>query len=831
MFPRVTYFANFVDEKVFQNMSSGLFYPAVALSVGLLLTSPICAQRPPDDEYYPYAGREELRPRLVSDTTLFYRAVQSPTDLYGTHTDFTLPDVALRRRGLDYDSERTTLSGIPLSYRYFTTLRQLGAEEHRSGGLQSTAEVLGGISSTTRFLFVADEPLQPYRVSVRFTDRNYRFGVRLSGQCRLGRHWRLSAGADLRTGRDMHVEGVFTNAVTAGVRLSRSWGESGEISLLGVVPVSTRGTRLSTSEEAFVLTGDRLYNPAWGYQAGRVRNSRVRRETLPLFLTEWKRRLTVSTALSTAFALEAGKSRYSMLGWYDARTPMPDNYRWLPGYTGDRAAELAWLENDPRYTQIDWDELIRENRMADGHAVYALEDRVERLWNLTLHASFTTEVDRRLTLRYGVLLQCDDRRSYKEMRDLLGARYVTDIDQFLIDDDTYGTLLQNDLRHPGRMIREGDRFAYDYSLVTRSARLYFQADYRSDRFRCDVSLSVGSSTVGRRGHYEKELFPGSRSYGRSRRLRFSPFRLKVSGGWAFTPRHYVELSLLAESRPPAAEDLFYQPLYNNRTLADPKAGRHYGAEAVYRQTGPVVDFEAALFALMSLDGCQTRRYYDDLSYVYCDMAVTGIGIGCWGLEAAAALRLSDRWRLSLAASAGSYRYVRDPRVEVLSDVDNTPVDRGSTSRMGGCRVGGAPELTASAEVSWFGRKGWGVQVSAGYAGMRYVEPMPLRRTDRLAGQGGITREAFEAFTHQERLPDAFTLDASLFKSFWFAQSRLTVSLLMRNLPGDSATVYHGYESLRVHRIRSGDTTFYTPQATRYINQLPRSFYLTVSYRF
>ena len=90
-----------------------------------------------------------------------------------------------------------------------------------------------------------------------------------------------------RTGRDMHVEGVFTNAVTAGLRLARRFGEGHELSVLCIVPPSVRGTRLSSSEEAFTLTGDRLYNPAWGWLDGRVRNSRVRRETVPLALAAY----------------------------------------------------------------------------------------------------------------------------------------------------------------------------------------------------------------------------------------------------------------------------------------------------------------------------------------------------------------------------------------------------------------------------------------------------------------------------------------------------------------------------------------------------------------
>lgn len=133
------------------------------------------------------------------------------------------------------------------------------------------------------------------------------------------------------------------------------------------------------------------------------------------------------------------------------------------------------------------------------------------------------------------------------MRDLLGAEYITDIDQYLVDDDTYSNLLQNDLRRPGRTIRKGGRFGYDYALTTRRADARLHAEYRSDRFRADLVLSLGAAAVCRRGYYEKELFPGAQSYGRSRRVRFTPYTLKATAGWAFSPRSYLEASAAAEA--------------------------------------------------------------------------------------------------------------------------------------------------------------------------------------------------------------------------------------------------------------------------------------------
>ena len=287
----------------------------------------------------------------------------------------------------------------------------------------------------------------------------------------------------------------------------------------------------------------------------------------------------------------------------------------------------------------------------------------------------------------------------------------------------------------------------------------------------------------------------------------------------------------AEAVLPDAADLFYQPQYNNRVIDDPCPERRYAAEINYSRTGETLTLRFSAYLLAMFDGVETRRYYDDMAGVFCDMAATRIGRMACGVEAAADIRLSYRWSLSLAASAGRYKFIRNPRITVISDVDNSVVDARAVSHLNGCTPGGAPQLTTCAELGYFGPKGWGFKTSAGYAGARYVEPSLLRRTERIARQGGTTREMFDAFTRQQRLGDAFTLDAALFKTFWFDRSRLTASLILRNLLGDGDTVYSAYESQRVRRIRSGDTLCYAPHATRLTYAYPRSFYLTVSYRF
>lgn len=112
----------------------------------LLCLFAVCgaAAQQPDDEYYPYAPvQEERMPLLLTDSTLFYRAVQAMPDLYAEYTAFNLPYVAVKRRGQDYRAEAATVDGLGIPSRYFPALRLLGAQEESSAGVVPVAGITG----------------------------------------------------------------------------------------------------------------------------------------------------------------------------------------------------------------------------------------------------------------------------------------------------------------------------------------------------------------------------------------------------------------------------------------------------------------------------------------------------------------------------------------------------------------------------------------------------------------------------------------------------------------------------------------------------------------
>ena len=527
-------------------------------------------------------------PELESDSLLFYRAVQQADDLWAEVSAFRFSAVSYRRRGEDYALSPVLLEGAEVSWRYLTALRRLQAETRYVTGARPQVGRLSVGTGATAVSLTEYDPVPGGALALRAATRNYRAGAEGSLAFELPRRWHLAVTVDGRFGRDALVDGVYTRQTTAALRVGRRTRGDGYWTAVFVVPFAERGLRSSSVEEAFMLRGSNYYNPAWGRQAGDVRNSRVRREGLPLGIAAYCGRIGGSTLLRASAAVETGIRRQSSLAWYDASTPRPDNYHYLPSYfTGEafEAVDAVWRAGDERYTQIDWAELYRRNRMQpDGEALYALEDRVERPLRMQTAIRIESEVDPQLTVACALRVDYDAPRRYKQLRDLLGAGRLTDIDHFLLDDATYSNRLQNDLRHPDRTVGEGDRFGYDYRTVRCEVAADGVVRYRSDRWTAEFGASVGRCVV-RRGFYEKELFPGAGSYGGSSRLRFTPYALRASAGYAFSSRSYLEISASASAAVPDVEDLFLQPLYNNRTVDDPSLSRRYGAELGFVRTG------------------------------------------------------------------------------------------------------------------------------------------------------------------------------------------------------------------------------------------------------
>ncbi len=795
----------------------------------------VSAQEVDDYRLYKIDDEQMATERIVTDTLLFYRAMHSRRDLYEEVTAYRFSFVEFARRGFYFAERAATINGIDLRRSNISLLRRLGVEERAYAGVAHSRNSISAMMGEDEFSTQEGLPVDGGNVGLHFSGKGYLGGVRGTLHSLLQRGWSLSLYAAAKGGNDLYVKGVYNNSIDAALRLTKSYDSGAALSFVALYNVGERGLRSGSTDEAFTLTGDKLYNPSWGRQAGRVRNSRARKDAVPFVVATLSVPVGNSTQMMFSAGGDYGLRSYSTLGWYDAMTPRPDNYRYLPSYFSSKDVANAvadeWRAGNERYTQIDWTELYSQNRMSADGAVYAMDERVERIARAEFALRFRTELGQNFSIGYGLRGNYNSSRNYKQMSDLLGATHLLDVDYYLMDDDTFSNSLQNDLRNPNRHVGEGDRFSYDYELVDRSLEADVMFDYLANRWHLNVDVAVGVREQFRKGYFEKELFAGDKSYGRSAKGEFAPYTIKAMAGYSISARHNISVAAMVAEVAPDTKNLFLNPLYNNRMVDNPTTERHIAAEANYKFNSPKVDFLLSAYFTRIDDERQVFRAYDDLSKIYCDVDVAGLGTTRYGVEASAEVYFSKMLRGSFSAAAGQYIYTKNPYVTHYSDTDNTVVSSHSESFLGECFVGGAPMVSASAELTYLNYRGWAASVGAQVAALRYVDPSPIRRTERVALQASASEEIFREFMSQRRLNDAVTVDASVSRWFNIGHSRLSLTLSVKNLLGQKDIVYGGYESSRIRNYMSGARRIYMPQDDVLTYAYPRTYYAVVSWKF
>lgn len=772
-----------------------------------------------DDIYYPYESEYSQvdLPMLRTDTSLFYRAISHSPKLYGELSRYSYNFVANNPRGRDRFEEPLYMGRTKIDYRSYNLLsRLLNRDDYRTLNPR-----------------VSFKNSDNHRLTLALADRSYRTAVRYRQSLLVGQRWQSELYTSLNMGRDARASAVSTNRFESAFAVGRSFSNGSRLSLMATLSLTNDMLRSQSVAEAYMLSDNYLYNPSWGFDGDKLRSARRAKHLLASVVGNYSASVGEKTELGITLVGRGGVERRGSLGWFNSTSPMPDYYRKLPSYFADpdvaRAVEESWRKGDTRYTQIDWTELRRENRMSQGEARYITQDDVARLMDYSLTFEAVTTLSTNLSVEYGVGVELSRERNFLLLTDLLDAEYHTDIDFYLLDDAAYSHNTANDLRNPDRRVVEGDRFGFDYAIFRSDVLLFAGVNYSVGRFNMDADIRLGHSDIFRRGYYEKELFPGEDSYGVSDVVSTTPFYIGLRGGYTISPTHYLELDVGFESRTPKSEDLFLQPEYNNRTY-HPDMQRCFCSQLRFVGSGKRVRYELSAFVDMVRNAMQSIRCYDDFSYTYCDRLTTDISTLSYGLEGALTIRPHRSMQLSLVASALRATYIDNPQVMLLSDSDNSVVSNPSDSYMKGCHLGAIPHLSAALALDYFGRS-WGLSLDCAYAGFRYAHPDYMRRTLRVVEMLPSPEQQAE-FMAQQRLDDAFRLDLSAWKSFRLGDRyALTLFLSLRNLLCDSDTEYDAYESHRVVRIPYGDSYTFRSQANRLSYSYPRSLYLSVGFRF
>ncbi len=727
------------------------------------------------------------------DTSLFKVYLRQSDDLYTELTRYIYAPITTKRRGAEW-WQRSSI------YRD---------------------------ASTAESDFVT--PATQRQIRTYSATSGYRVGAtaQFSGEIKEG--WHYSSRIDFRTGRDANIAGVFHNQFSAKGEVVKRLSDSEHISISAELPYTMRGLRSGATQECYTLTGNNLYNPLWGYYNGEVRNSRVVRNLLPSAQGRYQRALSSSTIASVLVDAEYGTRKMSRLGWYDTYNPTPNYYSKMPSYfvgssSYDEAMEV-WSQNNTDYTQIGWDRLVNINSMStSGEAHYVVEDRVERVADVDISLLFSTDLSGSAKITYGGFVNYANRRNYKEMRDLLGAEYLTDLDQYAGDFVQVGSEMQNNLRSPNRQIREGDRFGYDYSLVRSHIGALVGLEYRTRVVDIVSEISLGEESIHRDGHYEKERFSGSGSYGESQKISLSTYNISLRAGYAIAPQHNISLGVNLDQSAPISRYLFVAAENANRTIDSPttEKGTSFSLRYLYSAARVRVVVEGYVLSLRDMG--QVWQGYDDISSTYCDIVISDISTRSIGVEVSAEADLLRNLKLSATLAAGGYTYNSTPLVTLYDDVDMSVVATSCASTLKGYVVGNAPQVSATTSLTYFLKRGVTLDMDMFYYACRYTSPSIVRRTDRIVNFMSSIESSDELLS-QEQLPSLFNANLSVMKSFWLKNdTRIMALVKVENLLGGDDIISTAREGNRVL------SSSYLQEPT-YEYSAGRSFYISLGYRF
>ena len=767
-------------------------------------------------------------------------------DQYLNNVSYQLSPFRFKVRGYDNTYESKFINGVEFNdqYRGVFNYSSIGAinDATRNGtsesGFSPSAFTFGNLGVSENINMRSGNYNKGGKITVSYTNRNYYLrgmasyatGLRDDG-------WAFNVLVGGRYSDRGNVDGLFYENISYAIGAEKQW-DNGRHSLSFVTygsPVK-RGQQMASYQEIYDLVDNNLYNPNWGYQNGKRRNSRVVTAFDPtgIFSHIWK--INENTTLTTGLAGHYSRYGSTALNWYNAPDPRPDYYRYLPSYFEYEGVrdyyEYLWKSDNRSFTQVNWDDLFMANKIAgmsgNESAVYMVEERRRDLWELSFNSTLNTVLGTNNYLTGGIGLRYTQSRQFKTVDDLLGAPYVLDVDKFAERDfpgDPH--TIQNDLNKPDRKAYKDDVFGYDYRINIQSANAWIQNEYKYRNIDFYYGAKFMYTDFQRRGKMKNGRYPDN-SYGNGKKHSFVDFALKAGLTYKINGRHFLMANLAYVTEAPYADVAYISPRISDLAPKDLESRKIFNAELSYVFSAPSVTGRVSLYQTNFFDDMHRISYYHDLEKTFVNHVLTGIDKVHRGVELGMNYRLNDNWNFDLAGTIGEYYYNNNP-MGTLNSENGKIVDKEEKVYLKNYYVGATPQMAGTLGINYF-YDYWFLGLNINGIARNYVEVSPVRRlASNYTGIAPVESPEYEAYkklTHQERYGSAYTVDLSIGKIFYLKNNhQLNFNFSINNILNRRNIKTGGYEQGRI------DTSHPDKFASKYFYMQGINCYLNASYRF
>ena len=291
------------------------------------------------------------------------------TDVFNSTVSFAWSTARYRNRGYQSNVENYYIEGLNFNSQErgnfnFSAMGGLNdASRYKEvlNPIEATNFTFGGAATSTNYLMGASLYAAGWKVGAAGTNRNYK--ARLNATYASGvmsNGWSVIAQLAYRFSPYIDNKGIIGEGIkyySLGYFLSaqKMW-DNATLKLITFGAPTERGQNAAVTQEVYNLTGSINYNPYWGYQNGRVRNSRIVKSYDPTVLAAFDYKIDENQHFHLAAGYHYSLYSNSAINFYNAPDPRPDYYRNLPSFMWD--GQIANPNANTKHTE---DQLYDEN--------------------------------------------------------------------------------------------------------------------------------------------------------------------------------------------------------------------------------------------------------------------------------------------------------------------------------------------------------------------------------------------------------------------------------------------------------------------------------------
>ena len=819
-----------------------------------------------------------------SDTQALPSSLSSSKDLFNNIASYRFSEMRFNVRGYDSQYSDIYLNGIRFNdamtgygpWSLWSGLNDATRNQENYTGLEAADFGIGGIGGMTNVNARASQMRKGFRVSVSNGNQMYRFRAMVSyGSGQLDNGWSYAFSVGTRQGGNGYVDGVYYNSYSYFASAEKLFGDNHRLGLTLMASPSERGAQQASTDEAYRLFGNNYYNPNVGYQAGKLRNSRVRNTHEPIVMLNYTWDMSENTRLNAATALRFGKNGYSALTWNGGADPRGDYYRYMPSSDGTQI--VPGITTDQTiyfYLQdaimaagvwdgmLDYDDFFHKNQYIDTDPVlsklmgnqyrsnYMIEERHTDQLDYNLAVNVQHNMRNNMRIVGGANLRVNRTNYYSEIKDLLGGDYWYDIDKFAERDMASAEAYQNDLDYywatgHARIARVGDKYGYYYRAHLLETNAWANYTWGIGGFSLGVSGSVGYSNMYREGMWRKGLFPND-SKGDSKKLDYLTYDAKLSLGYKFSGAHSIEANVAYMQQAPKFATAFVSPRTRNTTTPGLKAEKIFAADLTYNLNLPYIKARLSGYYTTIEDQSKVISFYDDTRSSFTNFAMSGIDKRYYGVELGLSVPVWNGLSVVGALSWGDYTYTSNPNfVQTVDNVDKIVLK--DKVNWDGYHVESSPQLAFNIGLDYRGPRNWFAGVNFNYYDNIYLSMNPMYRTATAIkyytnvltsntatnAQKASALSSIKTLRKQEKFDSAYTLSANIGKNWYIHRVyMLGFSLEVKNILNDQDIRTGGYEQMRMSKVRGeGGEQIYGRFPSKYFYLFGTTYYLNVYFRF